>query len=168
MPFLICLIRLGSRTHCWSWVVIEMCLVTGMLSRNGLLPGRSVLDLIIAIYTICHNIRTALHYLSKHAFPPLKVCCRFWHQTVSSRFFNSCKSLGGDLFFQHIPEMLIWIKIWRIQRPSQHLKLLVVFLKPFLNSTYQATFLHCSCGPVLMLVPIVGTFGCGHWSACEP
>ena len=34
---------------------------------------------------------------------------------------------------QHIPQMLDWIEIWGIWRPNQHLELVVLFLKPFLN-----------------------------------
>ena len=37
------------------------------------------------------------------------------------------------LFVQDIPQMLDWIEISGIRRPSQHLKLVAVLLKPFLN-----------------------------------
>ena len=48
-----------------------------------------------------------------------------------SRPFKSCKVRGGASM--HIPQMLDWTEIWGIWRPSQHLKLVVVLLKPFLN-----------------------------------
>ena len=35
---------------------------------------------------------------------------------------------GSDLFVQQIPQMLDWIEIWGIWRPSQHLELVVLFL----------------------------------------
>ncbi|XP_053093745.1 carcinoembryonic antigen-related cell adhesion molecule 1 isoform X2 [Pangasianodon hypophthalmus] len=56
---------------------------------------------------------------------PLKVCCGIWQQI----FLH-----GLDLFVQHIPQMIDWIEIWGIWRPSQHLELLVMFLEPFLNN----------------------------------
>lgn len=40
---------------------------------------------------------------------------------------------ASDLFVQHIPKMLNRIEIWEIWRSNQHLKLIVVLLKPFPN-----------------------------------
>lgn len=40
---------------------------------------------------------------------------------------------ASDLFEQHIPKMLSRIEIWEIWRSNQHLKLIVVLLKPFPN-----------------------------------
>lgn len=40
------------------------------------------------------------------------------------------------LIAQHIPQMLLWMKIWRNWRLSQHIDLVVVF-KPFLNHFYS-------------------------------
>lgn len=37
----------------------------------------------------------------------------------------------------HMPQTLDWIKIWGIQRPSQHLKLVIVSLKSFLNHFFS-------------------------------
>ncbi|KAK3551398.1 hypothetical protein QTP70_016634 [Hemibagrus guttatus] len=71
----------------------------------------------------------------------LKVCCGIWHQYVNSRSFKCCKLRGGasmdqTCFVQYIPHMLNCIEIWRIWRPSQHFKLIVVLIKticePFL------------------------------------
>uniref|UniRef100_A0A3Q1G7M3 ATP-binding cassette, sub-family C (CFTR/MRP), member 12 n=1 Tax=Acanthochromis polyacanthus TaxID=80966 RepID=A0A3Q1G7M3_9TELE len=56
-------------------------------------------------------------------------------QTLKPFRWSSPQSMlrGGTRFVQHISQMLDWIEIWGIWRPSQHLKLVVVFFKPFLN-----------------------------------
>lgn len=56
---------------------------------------------------------------------PWKVCCGVY---LSNRSYKSCKSQGGAsnesvLFAQLIPQMLNWIEIKGIWRPSQHLDL---------------------------------------------
>lgn len=38
-----------------------------------------------------------------------------------------------NLFVQHIPQVLDWFEICGIWRPNQHLELIVVLLKSFLN-----------------------------------
>jgi len=45
-----------------------------------------------------------------------------------------CCKVESNLLVQHIPQMLNWIEIWGIRRPSQHLELFIMFLKPFLNN----------------------------------
>lgn len=40
---------------------------------------------------------------------------------------------GSDSFFQLIPHMLDSIEIWKIWKSNQHLKIIVVLLKAFLN-----------------------------------
>ena len=45
---------------------------------------------------------------------------------------------GSDFFVQHISQMLDWTEIWGIWRPIQHLKLVVLLLKPFLNHCFVA------------------------------
>ncbi|KAK3563582.1 hypothetical protein QTP86_030933 [Hemibagrus guttatus] len=50
--------------------------------------------------------------------------------------YNVMKVTHGThhpLVSEHIPQMLDWIEIWGIWRPSQLLKLVVVVIKPFLN-----------------------------------
>lgn len=46
----------------------------------------------------------------------------YWDWFGTEKFFK---------FWQHIPQMLVWIRIWGIWRPCQHLKLIIVLNKLF-------------------------------------
>lgn len=61
------------------------------------------------------------HSPSPSGHGPLKVCCGFWHQDVSSCIL-SCE-VEPPRFVKHIPQ-IIWIEIWGCWRPSHHLKLI--------------------------------------------
>lgn len=60
-------------------------------------------------------VKIARTHRGMHSTTSLKVCC------------------GASVFVNHIPEMLNWIESWGIWRPSEHFKLVVVLVKPFLN-----------------------------------
>lgn len=66
---------------------------------------------------------------------PLKVRCGIWHKAVTSRSFKSCKLGGGasmdlDLFFQHIPQMLNYIEIWKIWEAKSTPQTIFEFIRP--------------------------------------
>lgn len=60
--------------------------------------------------------------------PKTSLSCQVMYSTRPLKGF-----CGSDWFFQHIPKMLDWSEISKIWRRSQQLKLVVVFLKLFLN-----------------------------------
>lgn len=63
---------------------------------------------------------------------PLKVCCGILHQDVSNRYFKLSKLGSGTSMNQTCLSSISYrINIWIIR--SQHLKLAVVLLKPFLS-----------------------------------
>lgn len=75
--------------------------------------------------TCCQNTPTRQGVGSTR---PLKVSCGTCQQDISSRSFNACKWRGILV----VPDARS-VEIWGIWRPSQHLELLVTFLKPFPN-----------------------------------
>lgn len=93
-----------------------------------------------------HNNLSAPVLLPKQFYPiqawtrRLKVGLWYPHQDVSNRSLSLVSCLVGpswiNLFVQHIPQVLDWFEICGIWRPNQHLELIVVLLKSFLNHFY--------------------------------